>query len=60
MGHKLEQVYWLTFALMVISLVVVHRILKSQLGRAFEYAAAGGVRLAWGVSVIPLQRSMRL
>ena len=28
--------YWLVFALMVISLVVVHRILKSQLGRAFE------------------------
>ncbi|MDO9402507.1 MAG: branched-chain amino acid ABC transporter ATP-binding protein/permease [Polaromonas sp.] len=28
--------YWLTFALMVVSLVVVHRILKSQLGRAFE------------------------
>ena len=28
--------YWLVFALMVISLVVVDRILKSQLGRAFE------------------------
>ena len=28
--------YWMVFALMVISLVVVHRILKSQLGRAFE------------------------
>ena len=28
--------YWLVFALMVVSLVVVHRILKSQLGRAFE------------------------
>ncbi len=28
--------YWLVFALMVISLVVVHRILRSQLGRAFE------------------------
>ena len=38
MGHKLSEheFYWLTFALMVISLVVVHRILKSQLGRAFE------------------------
>ena len=37
-GHKLSEheFYWLTFALMVISLVVVHRILKSQLGRAFE------------------------
>ncbi len=28
--------YWLVFALMVISLVIVHRILRSQLGRAFE------------------------
>ena len=38
MGHKLteHEFYWLTFALMVVSLVVVHRILKSQLGRAFE------------------------
>ncbi len=37
-GHKLSEheFYWLTFALMVISLVVAHRILKSQLGRAFE------------------------
>ncbi len=37
-GHKLSEheFYWLVFALMVISLVVVHRILKSQLGRAFE------------------------
>ena len=37
-GHKLteHEFYWLTFALMVVSLVVVHRILKSQLGRAFE------------------------
>lgn len=37
-GHKLSEheFYWLTFALMVLSLVVVHRILKSQLGRAFE------------------------
>ena len=37
-GHKLDEneFYWLTFALMVVSLVVVHRILKSQLGRAFE------------------------
>ena len=36
--HKLSEheFYWLTFALMVVSLVVVHRILKSQLGRAFE------------------------
>ena len=38
MGQKLSEheFYWLTFALMVVSLVVVHRILKSQLGRAFE------------------------
>ena len=38
MGHKLSEheFYWLIFALMVLSLVVVHRILKSQLGRAFE------------------------
>ena len=28
--------YWLVFTLMVVSLVVVHRILKSHLGRAFE------------------------
>ena len=37
-GQKLSEheFYWLTFALMVVSLVVVHRILKSQLGRAFE------------------------
>ena len=37
-GYKLTEdgFYWLVFALMVISLVVVHRILRSQLGRAFE------------------------
>ena len=37
-GQQLSEhgFYWLTFALMVLSLVVVHRILKSQLGRAFE------------------------
>ena len=37
-GYKLTEhdFYWLTFALMVLSLVVVHRIPKSQLGRAFE------------------------
>ena len=37
-GQQLNEhgFYWLVFALMVISLVVVHRILKSQLGRAFE------------------------
>ncbi|WP_029526222.1 branched-chain amino acid ABC transporter ATP-binding protein/permease [Polaromonas glacialis] len=37
-GQKLTEhgFYWLTFGLMVLSLVVVDRILKSQLGRAFE------------------------
>ena len=37
-GYKLSEhgFYWLVFALMVISLVVVDRILRSQLGRAFE------------------------
>ena len=37
-GQQLSEhgFYWLTFALMVLSLVVVHRILRSQLGRAFE------------------------
>jgi branched-chain amino acid transport system ATP-binding protein len=37
-GYQLNEhgFYWLTFALMVISLVVVDRILRSQLGRAFE------------------------
>ena len=37
-GQQLSEhgFYWLVFGLMVVSLVVVHRILKSQLGRAFE------------------------
>ena len=37
-GQQLNEhgFYWLVFGLMVISLVVAHRILKSQLGRAFE------------------------
>ena len=37
-GQQLSEhgFYWLVFALMVISLVIVHRILRSQLGRAFE------------------------
>ena len=37
-GEKLTEhgFYWLTFGLMVVSLVVVDRILRSQLGRAFE------------------------
>ncbi len=38
MGMKFDEngFYWLVFAMMVLSLVVVDRILKSQLGRAFE------------------------
>jgi len=38
MGSQLDEhaFYWLVFALMVLSLVVVDRILRSQLGRAFE------------------------
>ncbi len=37
-GYQFDEngFYWLVFALMVISLVVVDRILRSQLGRAFE------------------------
>ncbi len=37
-GYKLDEhgFYWLVFALMVLSLIVVDRILRSQLGRAFE------------------------
>jgi ABC-type branched-subunit amino acid transport system ATPase component/ABC-type branched-subunit amino acid transport system permease subunit len=37
-SYKLDEntFYWLVFVLMVVSLVVVHRILRSQLGRAFE------------------------
>lgn len=37
-GHMLDEVeyYWLVAALLVVSLVVVHRVLKSHLGRAFE------------------------
>jgi branched-chain amino acid transport system permease protein len=38
LGVKLDEreFYWLVAALMVLSLVVVHRILRSHLGRAFE------------------------
>ncbi|MDR5775516.1 MULTISPECIES: branched-chain amino acid ABC transporter ATP-binding protein/permease [unclassified Caballeronia] len=37
-GHKLDEIqyYWLVAALLVVSLIVVHRVLKSHLGRAFE------------------------
>jgi branched-chain amino acid transport system permease protein len=37
-GHKLNEVeyFYLVAALMVLSLIVVHRILKSHLGRAFQ------------------------
>ncbi len=37
-GHKLDEreYYWLVAVLMVLALIVVHRILRSHLGRAFE------------------------
>ena len=37
-GHKLDEreFYWVVVVLMVLALVVVHRILRSHLGRAFE------------------------
>jgi ABC-type branched-subunit amino acid transport system ATPase component/ABC-type branched-subunit amino acid transport system permease subunit len=37
-GHQLDEreYYWLVAVLMVLALVVVHRILRSHLGRAFE------------------------
>ncbi|MDR5739474.1 MULTISPECIES: branched-chain amino acid ABC transporter ATP-binding protein/permease [unclassified Caballeronia] len=37
-AHRLDEVeyYWLVAALLVASLIVVHRVLKSHLGRAFE------------------------
>nr|WP_241024751.1 branched-chain amino acid ABC transporter ATP-binding protein/permease [Burkholderia sp. Ac-20365] len=37
-GHLLDenQYYWVVAALLVVSLIVVHRVLKSHLGRAFE------------------------
>ena len=37
-GHKMDEreFFWLVAVLMVLSLVVVHRILRSHLGRAFE------------------------
>ena len=37
-GHLMNEVeyYWLVAVLLVVSLVVVHRVLKSHLGRAFE------------------------
>jgi len=37
-GHKLDdrEFFWLVAVLMVLSLIVVHRILRSHLGRAFE------------------------
>ncbi|MDE2147042.1 MAG: branched-chain amino acid ABC transporter ATP-binding protein/permease [Burkholderiales bacterium] len=38
LGHKLglSEFYWLVLAMLLLSLVVVHRILRSHLGRAFE------------------------
>jgi len=37
-GHKLDEreFYWVVAVLMVLALIVVHRILRSHLGRAFE------------------------
>ena len=37
-GHKLDEreFFWLVAVLLVVSLIVVHRILRSHLGRAFE------------------------
>ncbi len=37
-GHKLDEreFYWVVLVLMVLALIVVHRILRSHLGRAFE------------------------
>lgn len=37
-GHKLDEreFYWLVVVMLVLSLIVVHRILRSHLGRAFE------------------------
>ncbi|XAH26234.1 branched-chain amino acid ABC transporter ATP-binding protein/permease [Xylophilus sp. GW821-FHT01B05] len=37
-GHKLDEreYYWVVAVLMVLALIVVHRILRSHLGRAFE------------------------
>jgi len=37
-GHRLDEreYFWVVAVLMVVALVVVHRILRSQLGRAFE------------------------
>ena len=38
LGHKLDEreFFWLVAVLMVLALIVVHRILRSHLGRAFE------------------------
>ncbi len=38
LGHRFDErdYYWLVAAILVVALVVVHRILKSHLGRAFE------------------------
>jgi branched-chain amino acid transport system permease protein len=37
-GHRLDEVeyYWLVAVLLVVALIVVHRVLRSHLGRAFE------------------------
>ena len=49
-GHVLNksEYFWLVAALLVLSLIVVHRILKSHLGRSFERCAtARSRRTAW-------------
>jgi ABC-type branched-subunit amino acid transport system permease subunit len=37
-GHKLDEheFYWLVCVMLIVSLIFVHRVLRSQLGRAFE------------------------
>jgi len=61
-GHRLSEVeyYYMVAALMVISLVVVHRILKSNLGRAFEALRdSPSPRTAWACPCIAI-KCMRL
>jgi len=54
LGHKLDEreFFWLVGALLVASLIVVHRILRSHLGRAFEALRGSPVAAdCMGVSV---------
>ena len=53
-GHRLDEreYFWVVAVLMVLALVVVHRILRSQLGRAFEALRGSPVACdCMGVSV---------